>query len=61
MLAHYGSHVGVKVARKHLGWYTKGLTGSAEVRSLVNKITGPDEVKAVLTDFFLSPAHRQAA
>ncbi len=25
MLEHYGSDVGVKIARKHLGWYTKGL------------------------------------
>src|SRR5690606_21472257 len=32
MLAHYGEDVGVKIARKHLGWYTKGLPGSAEFR-----------------------------
>jgi putative TIM-barrel protein, nifR3 family len=24
MLEHYGEEVGVKIARKHLGWYTKG-------------------------------------
>ncbi len=29
MLSHYGSDVGVKMARKHLGWYTKELPGSA--------------------------------
>src|SRR5580700_2134437 len=25
MLAHYGTNVGVKIARKHIGWYSKGL------------------------------------
>src|SRR5271170_4407412 len=30
MLSHYGSAVGVKIARKHVGWYSKGLSGSAE-------------------------------
>src|ERR1700712_5745765 len=28
MLNHYGSETGVKLARKHLGWYTRGLPGS---------------------------------
>src|SRR3546814_2710871 len=29
MLDHYGPFIGVNMARKHIGWYTKGLTGSA--------------------------------
>ena len=45
MLDHYGSETGVKLARKHLGWYTKGLTGSAEFRNRVNFI---DNQRAVL-------------
>jgi len=45
MLDHYGSDVGVKMARKHLGWYTKGLPGSAEFRNRVNFI---DDAWAVL-------------
>ena len=32
MLSHYGSEVGLRIARKHLGWYSKGLPGSAEFR-----------------------------
>ncbi|MET0241113.1 MAG: tRNA dihydrouridine synthase DusB [Sphingobium sp.] len=42
MLDHYGDQVGVNMARKHIGWYTKGLNGSAEFRNEVNKI--PDSV-----------------
>ncbi|RZL74690.1 MAG: tRNA dihydrouridine synthase DusB, partial [Sphingomonas sp.] len=33
MLEHYGIETGVNMARKHIGWYTKGLHGSAEFRN----------------------------
>src|SRR3546814_1275 len=36
MLSLYGEHTGVNLARKHLGWYTKGLHGSADFRNRVN-------------------------
>src|SRR6478609_8507919 len=44
MLDHYGSDTGVKMARKHLGWYTRGLHGSAEFRNRVNFIDDPEAV-----------------
>ena len=47
MLGLYGEDVGVKIARKHLGWYTKGLPGSAEFRNRVNFI---DDVGTVLDE-----------
>src|ERR1700760_3600922 len=37
MLSHYGTHVGLRNARKHLAWYSKGLPGSAEFRAAVNQ------------------------
>ncbi len=37
MLSHYGTEVGVRIARKHVGWYSKGLPGSAEFRAAVNQ------------------------
>ena len=37
MLAHYGSETGMRIARKHLGWYSKGLPGSGEFRAAVNR------------------------
>jgi len=52
MLEHYGSFIGVKMARKHLGWYTKGLYGSAEFRNKVNFVDDADAVKAMLHDFY---------
>jgi tRNA-dihydrouridine synthase len=37
----YGTHTGVNLARKHIGWYTKGLPGSAEFRNMVNQQDDP--------------------
>ena len=52
MLDHYGSDTGVKIARKHLGWYTKGLPGSAEFRNRVNFIDDPRKVLEALDAFY---------
>ena len=61
MLDHYGRDLGVKMARKHLGWYTKGLTGSAEFRNKVNFIDDADTVLDELERFYAPFLRRQAA
>ena len=61
MLAHYGKEVGVKMARKHLGWYTKGLSGSAEFRNRVNFVDDADEVMRSLREFYAPFLQRRAA
>jgi tRNA-dihydrouridine synthase B len=61
MLEHYGREVGVKVARKHLGWYTKGLPGSAEFRNCVNFIDDPDQVLGEIDRFYAPFLRRRAA
>ena len=55
MLDLYGNEVGVNMARKHLGWYTKGLTGSAEFRNAVNQVSAPDRVLSMLAAFYAPP------
>lgn len=52
MIEHYGAINGVRMARKHIGWYSAGLPSSAEFRFNVNKLDNPDEVKKHLEDFF---------
>ena len=52
MLDHYGSHVGVNLMRKHLGWYTKGLPGSADFRNAVNQEADAGRVLAMLAAFY---------
>lgn len=52
MLGHYGEVIGANVARKHIGWYTRGLHGSAEFRNAFNKEADPKRAKAMLRDFY---------
>ena len=61
MLELYGTHTGVNLARKHFGWYTKGLPGSAEVRNQVNQEPDPAVVKRMLRDFYGPWLKRSAA
>jgi len=52
MLEHYGTNVGLHCARKHIGWYTKGLPGSAEFRNGVNRLEDPEQVMGELARFY---------
>ncbi len=61
MLEHYGNVTGVNMARKHIGWYTRGLTGSAEFRNAVNQEPDANRVKAMLAEFYAPWRHLAAA
>ena len=49
---HYGSDVGLKSFRKHLGWYSKSLKNSNEFRSKINQCTEESKLKDFINDFF---------
>ena len=61
LLVHYGEHAGLRVARKHLGWYSKGLPGAAEFRSRVMRLTAAAEVRAAVRGFYGPLVDRAAA
>lgn len=61
MLSHYGTVTGVNMARKHIGWYTKGLTGSAEFRNAVNQEPDAKKVLSMLAQFYAPWLSRAAA
>jgi len=61
MLSHYGEETGVRMARKHLGWYSKGLPSSAEFRAVVNREIDANRVRSMLASFFLPALERHAA
>jgi tRNA-dihydrouridine synthase B len=61
MLSHYGREVGLRIARKHLGWYSKGLPGSAEFRAAVNQTDEVPQVRALLRAFYDPLIEREAA
>lgn len=48
MLGFYGRDLGMRVARKHLGWYLEGLPGGAALRARVMALSDPAEVARVL-------------
>jgi tRNA-dihydrouridine synthase B len=48
----YGIETGVRVARKHISWYTKGLTGSANFRHHMNQLQSIEEQLAAINEFF---------
>ena len=57
----YGTVTGVNLARKHIGWYTKGLSGSAEFRNAVNQEDDPTVVINMLREFYAPWLTRAAA
>ena len=52
MLIHYGESAGLKMARKHMGWYSKGLFGSTEFRVAVNQTESPAHVRTLIDAFY---------
>jgi tRNA-dihydrouridine synthase B len=61
MLEHYGRDVGMRIARKHLGWYSKGLPDSAEFRAAVNQTDAVEKVREMLRAFYEPQLTREAA
>ena len=61
MLELYGKEVGVNMARKHIGWYTKGLPGSAEFRNKVNQEPSAEVVLGMLREYYAPWLARAAA
>ena len=52
MLGHFGEGAGVRLARKHLSWYSRGLPGSTEFRAAVNRLGEAAAVEALIASFF---------
>jgi len=54
----YGEYTGVRVARKHISWYTKGLAGSAAFRHAMNRLETRAEQMQAVNEFFAQLADR---
>jgi len=50
MLVHYGRDTGVRMARKHIGWYAKGFPGAAEFRARAMTLVDPGMIRAAILD-----------
>ena len=58
MLSYYGKQKGLRIARKHLGWYSKGFPRSAEFRSEINTLDSPEEVIQKIHKFYDQSAEK---
>jgi tRNA-dihydrouridine synthase B len=56
LYAFYGELAGVRVARKHIGWYTKGLAGAEAFRSRMNTLESAEEQVATVDAFLAGMA-----
>lgn len=54
----YGETTGVRVARKHIAWYTRGLADSASFRQAVNRLETTQAQLQAVNDFFQRLAQR---
>ncbi|HET6756428.1 MAG TPA: tRNA dihydrouridine synthase DusB [Burkholderiales bacterium] len=54
----YGEYLGVRVARKHISWYTKGLYDSAAFRRSMNLLETVAEQVAAVNNFFAALRER---
>ena len=61
MLGHYGAPSGLRIARKHVAWYSKSLPGSAEFRAAFNRIDEPVAATAAIDAFYRPLLERMAA
>jgi tRNA-dihydrouridine synthase B len=52
MLSHFGTDAGLRLARKHVAWYSRGLPGSAEFRAGVMRLTEVAKVLALIDAFY---------
>src|SRR5579863_5333174 len=52
ILSHFGAPAGVRLARKHVSWYSRGLPGSAEFRAAVNRLPDAASVLGLIDAFY---------
>jgi len=52
IIEHYGEEQGVRVARKHLGWYSAGLHGSSEYRQRIMQESNADTARSLIKKYY---------
>jgi tRNA-dihydrouridine synthase B len=52
VVEHYGESGGVRIARKHVAWYSSGMFGSADFRNNIMKTTDKNEMLGMVDEFY---------
>ena len=53
----YGEYTGIRIARKHIAWYCKGIRNAAEFRSVAYTMESAHDQLAIIEEFFTSPSN----
>lgn len=59
LYAFYGEHTGVRVARKHISWYSKGQSHGAAFRQAVNRVDSVEQQLDMIFEFFEQLINRE--
>ena len=59
LYAFYGEHTGVRVARKHISWYSKGQAHGAAFRQAVNRVDTVEQQLDMIHEFFENLINRE--
>jgi tRNA-dihydrouridine synthase len=51
MCDHCGEQIGIKKMRKHLIWYTKGLSGGGELRRRLMRVENMGDIEEIFEDY----------
>ena len=57
----YGDYRGVRIARKHIAWYCRGMRDATTFRESVNRAESPSEQLALVARFFERSVYHLAA
>jgi len=52
MLTHFGADAGLRLARKHVAWYTRGLPDSAAFRAQIMRLNTHEAVTTLIESFY---------
>ena len=52
MLTHFGTHAGLRLARKHVSWYSAGMSGSAGFRAAINRVDDAAVAMTMIAAFY---------
>jgi tRNA-dihydrouridine synthase B len=52
MVEYYGEKRAVQLSRKHISWYSAGMTGSGEFRNKVNRLRDVEEIEKEIKRFW---------
>jgi tRNA-dihydrouridine synthase B len=59
LYAFYGEYTGVRMARKHISWYSKGQTHGAAFRHAINRVETVDDQLNMVNEFFAELIDKQ--